>query len=133
MLGSPAGKARRSLATSLWRLRRTLQAADPLEHTLAVSDRNTVAFGPTGPYWFDVHSFEQDAAFGLQGTLALEPPYLGALKTAVELYRGDLLQDCYDDGCLVDVAFTSERTGVDYVIFGYQTAEAAVYQVVMER
>jgi DNA-binding SARP family transcriptional activator len=96
------GKARRSLSTALWRLRQTLEYPTGPTQPYLRSERTTLAFDTTTPYWFDVEAFEQQAAFGMASTLPYAEVNCEALEEAVTLYRGDLLEGCYDDWCLAE-------------------------------
>lgn len=78
----PERKARRSLTTALWHIRRCL----PDEETL-LSDPHTVQLDPQADLWLDVEEFESDAA---QDDVA-------HLESAASLYRGDFLDGFYDD------------------------------------
>jgi DNA-binding SARP family transcriptional activator len=97
----PPGKARRSLSTTLWRLRQAMKCLPPTQPYL-LTERSTLAFNTTAPYWFDVEVFEQKAAFGLTGSLPCTEAHRRALEEALDLYRGDLLEGCYDDWCLAE-------------------------------
>jgi len=96
------GKARRCLSTTLWRLLQTLECLDPPAQPYLLTGRSIVAFNTTAPYWFDVEVFERQAAFGLAGPLPCAEAHHQALEEALDLYRGDLLEGCYDDWCLAE-------------------------------
>jgi DNA-binding SARP family transcriptional activator len=96
------GKARRNLSTALWRLRQTLEYPTGPTQPFLRSERSTLAFNTTAHYWFDVEAFEQQAAFGLDSPLPYAEAHCEALVEAVTLYRGDLLDGCYDDWCLAE-------------------------------
>jgi len=81
----PERKARSSLSTALWHLRRCL----PTEACL-LSDARTVQFDPEFPLWLDVEEFEASAA----------QDDTSSLQAAVALYRGDFMEDFYDDWIL---------------------------------
>ena len=87
----PDPRARRSLATALWRIRRCL-LADCL-----LVDTQTVQFDPQADFWLDVAQFETQIS--RQGFAPLSTR-LSELSAAVELYRGDFLEGFYDDWCL---------------------------------
>jgi len=97
----PPGKARRCLSTTLWRLRQTLECL-PSSQSYLLTERNTLAFNTTAPYWFDVEVFERQAAFGLAGSLPCTEAHCRALEEALDLYCGDLFEGCYDDWCLAE-------------------------------
>jgi len=80
-------KARASLNTELWRVRQVLGKADQyLEQT-----RETVALN-LPPEQVDTHRFR---ALVRRGDVP-------SLEKAVELYRGDFLDGCYADWCLLE-------------------------------
>jgi ABC-type oligopeptide transport system substrate-binding subunit/DNA-binding SARP family transcriptional activator len=78
----PERRARHSLSTALWHIRRCLPDDD-----LVLSDPHTVQFDPQADLWLDVEAFEIQAS---QDDVA-------SLRSAVALYRGDLLDGFYDD------------------------------------
>jgi len=96
----PAGKARRSLATELWRLRRALPERG--EEPFFLSDRYTIRFNQAVPYWFDVRDFERQAHLGLAGPLPASEACLAALEAARDMYERDFFEGCYADWCLAE-------------------------------
>ena len=78
--------ARRSLSTALWRIRRLLGE----DYLLA--DSTSVQFNPAGSFWLDVAEFEKRV-----GRRTDKPE---DWATAIELYRGVLLEGFYDDWCI---------------------------------
>ena len=78
----PERKARRSLTTALWHIRRCLPDGD-----LLLSDAQSVQFDPEADLWLDVAEFESLVAH----------PELSCLQSAVVLYRGDFMDGFYDD------------------------------------
>jgi DNA-binding SARP family transcriptional activator len=83
--GRPERKARRSLTTALWHIRRCLHNED-----LLLSDMHSVRFDPQADLWLDVAEFESLVARS----------ELPALQSAVDLYRGELMEGFYDDWVL---------------------------------
>ena len=81
--GRPHARARRSLSTALWRIRRSFAPLDPLLY-----DRQSVQMAFPGEVWVDVEAFE--AAVKAAATLQ-------ALEQALSAYGGDFLPGCYDD------------------------------------
>jgi len=81
----PEPKARQSLSTALWHIRRCLP-----DSTLIRGDAHVVQFDPQADVWIDAEVFEQQAG----GTA------LADLEQAVALYRGDFLEGFYDDWIL---------------------------------
>jgi DNA-binding SARP family transcriptional activator len=80
---STEAQARTNLRHLLHELQRVLPNAD----RCLFADTQTVQWRSDGPYTLDVADFEAAVAAGGQP----------ALQQAVELYRGDLLPNCYDD------------------------------------
>ena len=76
----PSHRARRSLSTALWHIRRCLPHDELIQ-----ADNQTVQW--QGAFWLDVSTFEQ-----LAGSSELRD-----LETAVSLYRGDFLEGFYDE------------------------------------
>ncbi len=81
----PARRARRSLTTALWHIRRCLPTEDWL-----LSDVHVAQFDPEADLWLDVAEFESLVA----------RPELSSLQSAVALYRGDFMDGFYDDWVL---------------------------------
>ena len=86
-------QARTNLRHVVHDLRRTLPEADRF---LDVQSR-TIQWRPGAPFWLDVAAFDEavaraDADGGERGDEVIV-----ALRHAVELYRGDLLETCYDE------------------------------------
>jgi len=91
----PERKARHSLSTALWHIRRSL----PHEE-LILSDPHTAQFDPQRDLWLDVEEFERQVT-GHRVTSdeddSLLITYYSSLQRAVALYRGDFLDGFYDD------------------------------------
>jgi ABC-type oligopeptide transport system substrate-binding subunit/DNA-binding SARP family transcriptional activator len=81
----PERRARRSLTTALWHIRRCLPDEDWL-----LSDVHSAQLDPAADLWLDVAEFEALAARS----------DLGSLQSAVALYRGDFMDGFYDDWVL---------------------------------
>jgi DNA-binding SARP family transcriptional activator len=95
-------KARGGLATALWRLRETIADPHSSSSSYLLSDRNQLGFDAQTPFWFDVNVFARQAALGLEGVLPCDDVRLQALEEALALYRGDFMEGCYDDWCLIE-------------------------------
>ena len=78
-------KARRSLTTALWHIRRCLP-----QEGLLLSDAHSAQFDPQANLWLDVDEFESLASRG----------DVSSLQAAVAIYRGNLLSGFYDDWVL---------------------------------
>lgn len=92
----PEARARRSLATALWRLRRAFEehgAGDPSPLQAGITSLRLV-----GGYWLDVAEFERAAR--LATSVRVEEASDGLarqLDDALKLYRGELLGSVTDD------------------------------------
>jgi len=78
----PEPKARRSLSTALWHIRRCLPSEG-----LILSNPHAVRFDPQADFWLDVEEFESQAS----------RDDTASLQRAASLYRGDFLSGFYDD------------------------------------
>ena len=92
----PERKARRSLATALWHIRRCLP-----DETLILSDSHTVQFDPRADLRLDVEVFEGCAI----------RDDVRSLRSAVERYRGEFLAGFHDDWII------SERYRLEALFF----------------
>ena len=94
--------ARHCFNTALWRLQTALDSGgSAVGHWLRV-DGQTVTFCPDATITVDVVEFEQRCGLA-DGLSPAEADRQAALwRSAIDLYRGDLLTDCYEDWCLAD-------------------------------
>lgn len=81
--------ARRNLRQYLHHLRTALASVDPTGELL-LSDGNILRLNPDVPLWVDVEEFQR----GVRPEASLEE-----VRQALALYRGDLLEDLYDEWC----------------------------------
>lgn len=93
------GSSRKALNTELWRVRQALCSCglDPRDYLR--SDSDTVAFKPSVPCWVDVHIFENQLNNAMNRLEQADVSPVDEIEKSLELYRGDLMQDCYDDWC----------------------------------
>ena len=101
---SPTAQSKKYLRQALWQLQNLLALSErKLNRRLLVIDADWVNVNAEADYWFDVREFER--SFGeAQGTRGqhFEPDTADRIAKAVDLYRGELLEGCYDDWCLVE-------------------------------
>jgi DNA-binding SARP family transcriptional activator len=94
-------RARHTLNTTLWRINRVLeppQCSASERGYLRVTPQH-IGFNAASGVWLDVAEFETRCELAEQ----TEAPTKYALYTqAVNLYRADLLADCYEDWCIVE-------------------------------
>jgi DNA-binding SARP family transcriptional activator len=97
--------AQGSLRTTLWRLRGVLEPDESSRGRYLIANRHEVGFNTHSDYWLDLQAFEEASA-----AVSMPPPsdvqacaqLIDRLTTAVGLYRGDLLDGCYEEWCLVE-------------------------------
>jgi DNA-binding SARP family transcriptional activator len=95
-------RARHTLNTTLWRINRVLESGKPATGAsgyLRVSPQY-IGFNVAGGVWLDVAEFESRCELAEQ-TEAPEQRF-ALYSQAINLYRGDLLADCYEDWCIVE-------------------------------
>lgn len=98
----PATQSRKYLRDALWKLQERLSFSQKTPPVLLVS-AESVCLNPAADIWVDVIEFEKAFSAVKQTPgphLTLEQAQL--LRRAVELYRGDLLEGCYQDWCLCE-------------------------------
>lgn len=90
-------KARLSLRHALHDLHRALGSCEGCQGEILLLNRTSAQFNPEASCWVDAHEFEQKIEQS-QDHEGEERARL--LHEAVSLYRGEFLEDCYDDWCL---------------------------------
>lgn len=95
-------QSKKYLRQTLWQIQEMIAAKSQPVPVILV-DRESVCFNPEAEMWVDVASFE-DACLDLQNVTPLElsPIQAEALRGAVDLYRGELLEGWYQDWCLFE-------------------------------
>ncbi len=98
----PDGRARRRLSHTLWQIQ---DVVSPGQFSHLVVTADTLAFDTTTPYFLDVEEFDRI----FEGSqLSRREPSPGAtvdaaaLRSCVELYRGDFLAGFFDDWAVAD-------------------------------
>jgi DNA-binding SARP family transcriptional activator len=102
---STTAQSLKYLRQALWQLQILTDAApdEAKADQLLLVDPEWVGLNPQGNLWLDVAVFEQAfaQAQNIRGA-ALSIEGAQALRNAVQLYKGDLLEDCYEDWCLFE-------------------------------
>jgi DNA-binding SARP family transcriptional activator len=96
--------SRRNLRQALWQLRSPAVLGGALRDCDVLHvDAEWIQLSPEANLWLDIQVFEGalSRTEGVPGH-ALDRLQAEALATAVDLYRGDLLQGCYQDWCLYE-------------------------------
>jgi len=92
---SAESNARNNLSQILHHLHKTLESEDAAG--CLQSDHHSIQFDTEAPHWVDVEAFEQHLR-----SRENEGDPVEDLEAAIGLYRGELIEDCYDDWCLVE-------------------------------
>lgn len=101
---SQRSQTRKYLRQALWQVQTALEPCIADDHTEPlVADPDWVQFNPVSSLWLDVAQFE-DAYGRCQGMAGaeLDTACVTGLSRAVQLYRGDLLEGCYQDWCIFE-------------------------------
>ena len=96
-------KSRKYLRQALWHLQATLKATHPAGTQFLSTEHDWVQLNLDGDCWVDVNAFERAFA-ETQGIASKQLDRAGVegLKSAVELYHGELLDGWYSDWCLFE-------------------------------
>jgi len=90
-------QGRRMLSDALWRARRLLTPPDQADTNVIDIAGGAVGFRTNSAVWIDVLAFEH--LMQQAENIDADPE---SVRTAVELYRGDFLEECYDDWALYE-------------------------------
>ncbi|MCL4870828.1 MAG: bacterial transcriptional activator domain-containing protein [Anaerolineae bacterium] len=106
-------QSKRYLRQALWQLQTCLEQCSPHQNTLLLTEPDWLQIAPEYPLWLDVAQFEA-AYVETQGQTGsnLTDAQVCQLTQAVQLYKGDLLENWYQDWCL----FERERLQNMYLI-----------------
>ncbi len=103
----PAGSSeqvRKYLRHTLWKLQTALEPAEAVHGAdVLLADADWIGLNPQAQLWLDVAEFERGCAL-VQNTSGyeLDEPGEQAVRQALELYEGDLLEGWYQDWCLFE-------------------------------
>ena len=100
--GYDQDRARGCLNTTLWRLRQVLEPDGISRGTYLLTFSNgNVGFNPESDHWLDVSTFEDKCNTVLTKPMqAMEETEAQTLRSALQLYAGELLEGFYDDWVL---------------------------------
>ena len=96
------GRARASLNTALWKLKKALEPQGTPAGTYLINNHpGEVGFNRESPYWLDVEVFENEInqllAYPSQMANA---SHVQEIEKTLSLYKGELLEGCYKDWVL---------------------------------
>lgn len=93
------GKKRLSMA--LWRVRKVVEPDGVESGTCVMVEHGNIGFRAHGSHEIDIERFELGVSGIVEGAGGpLDSDAASDLREALALYRGDLLEDCYDDWCI---------------------------------
>ena len=99
---APTAQSKKYLRQALWQLQMALKCrVEPSDAPTLLIDSNWVQLNAASGLWLDVAVFE--AAYSGANALAegnVEAETVAGVEEAIDLYRGDLLEGCYQDWCL---------------------------------
>jgi len=101
---SPTALAKKSLRHTLWQLQTALEhAACPIHAPLLTIDPEWIQLNLSPEVWVDALVLEQafSIAQGIAGE-ALSEECAEHLRSAVEVYQGELLEGCYQEWCIYE-------------------------------
>jgi DNA-binding SARP family transcriptional activator len=101
---SPTTTSKKYLRQALWQLQSALNShAGSTGRQLLVVETDWIHISDEADSWLDVAEFEHAFA-QVQGVRGREmnPAQAGALEAASALYKGDLLESCYEDWCIYE-------------------------------
>lgn len=110
--GHPPARSRKYLRQALWKLQSALRDT-PCSEPDILADDKWIQINPSANYWLDVAEFEN--AFNLVGgkhIADLTPADVASIQSAIDHYKGDLLDGWYQDWC----QFERERYQVMYLM-----------------
>lgn len=109
--GVETSHSRKHLRQALWQLQSAVGPVVPGDPLLVV-ENDWVRINPDARMWLDIAEFQEafEGTHGMQGR-ALTPSMAYALRQAVSLYAGELLEGWYQDWCV----FERERYKARYL------------------
>ncbi len=92
------------LRQAIWQIQSALDDSPGADcRSLLLTEADWVQLNPSAPLWLDVAEFEQACARTQKKTTAeLSLDDFRCMQQAVDLYKGDLLEGCYEDWCLYE-------------------------------
>ena len=98
---SRTAQSKKYLRQTLWQLQTAFDSLLDKKSRLLLVDSDWVQVNPHADLWIDVATFEQNFALAQsRSSPEADNDKVRALQNAIHLYRGDLLEGCYQDWCL---------------------------------
>ena len=96
-------QSRQYLRRSLWQLQAALEDEQIEDNNLIFIDSDWIQINDNAHYWSDITELETafNQTKGIQGR-NLDKPKVNSLHNAVQLYKGDLLENWYQDWCILE-------------------------------
>ena len=98
----PEPRARRSLSTEIWRLRRWIAPLQENGDALLSIQEGQIRLRMAASWWLDTFEFERYLAQAQQIEATDPDRAIDLLHRAVQLYSGELLEGCYYDWCFAE-------------------------------
>lgn len=98
----PETRARRSLSTAIWRLRRWLEPFQRGMPPYILIEDGQVAFNLHSHFWLDILEFEQRVNQSRVLERTAPAHAVAILHQAIDIYSGELMRGCYADWCLAE-------------------------------
>lgn len=96
-------QAKQYLRQVLWQLQSELDEAAAVGQDMLSVDADWIELNRAADFWLDIEEFERayHSVQGIRGS-TMDPETASSLENAVELYRGDLLEECHQDWCILE-------------------------------
>ena len=101
--GSSPSQSKQYLRQTLWQLRAMLDPVSQPDHPILLAESEWIQVNADAALWLDVAEFEKayNLARGTRG-YQLDAPRAEALRQAIPLYHGDLMENWYQDWCILE-------------------------------
>ncbi len=99
----PPVKTKKYLRQTLWRLQLALNNITHSHKPEIITDSEWIQINPSATFWLDIAEFEQVFhTFNDKNASGLTLWDFTTIRSAIDLYRGDLLDGWYQDWCLFE-------------------------------
>lgn len=100
---SSQSQSKQYLRQTLWQLRAILDCVGQPDNPILLADAEWIQVNADAALWLDVAEFEKayNLAIGTRGH-QLDITQAEALRRAIPLYKGDLMENWYQDWCIIE-------------------------------